>query len=335
MERKQRDQSFVLDVLRVLAMIGVLIVHFPIYSGHGISASSFGAYGVQIFFILSGYLSVYSIRNRTTKQYYLSRIKRIIPTYYVMILLAMIWGIIKGKALSINWVRYFTGLNTVIPSYEYDTWNNIYGWWTMSCFLCFYLFVPLIYRFANTTFKASIFVVLSFIAKFIWKAATVKCLQPYGFDKLDVLAGASIFGVLYQFGLGIVLFYYCEHDGKQTYEKILYHSVIIIFLSLGIVTKKYDIVACSVTCLCISSTKSINFDVDSRIKRAVSYLSKNSFYVYLTHFICFEITASIMSFYCYNSVIVYAFLSTILIIILVCLLNCVDRKVMILDKGGK
>lgn len=58
----QKDYSITLDIIRVLAMAGVLAVHFEQYFPmtewiHNICSA--GRYGVQAFFALSAYLACF------------------------------------------------------------------------------------------------------------------------------------------------------------------------------------------------------------------------------------------------------------------------------------
>ena len=88
----------------------------------------------------------------------------------------------------------------------------------MSCFIGFYIMAPLIFKFVKN-FKSSVcFLGISFVISAIWKILiSVIYGRISGLDNIDVLTGASPFGVLYQFAIGIIIFYTLEEaDSKST-----------------------------------------------------------------------------------------------------------------------
>lgn len=103
-----------LDLVRVLAAFMVLSVHIGQYIGKDFAV---GAKGVQLFFILSGYLAFASMSNKSVSKYYKSRVLRILPTYYFCIALVyfadivmaiqdgVLGEVLKGQC-SIRFLRY-------------------------------------------------------------------------------------------------------------------------------------------------------------------------------------------------------------------------------------
>lgn len=167
------NRNYSLDFLRVMACLMVLLVH----TGHkiGLSWTGFGARGVELFLILSGYLAMMSYdrmasRNQdSVKAYYLNRVKRIIPIYWLTCIViwcydAVFYFIIRDYSLSqiflgaeapcgIGFLRYFFFLQQIIPAKDYYLWNNRYALWTMSTFAVFYILVPVIYRLAKNKWR--------------------------------------------------------------------------------------------------------------------------------------------------------------------------------------
>lgn len=75
------------DILRCLAMCMVLVIHIgmqvPFPEGYNFSWIYVGGKGVQLFFVLSGYLICSSVsRTKSIKYFYKKRIVRILPGYY-------------------------------------------------------------------------------------------------------------------------------------------------------------------------------------------------------------------------------------------------------------
>lgn len=161
-----KEKNLNLNLIRLFAAWMVLSVHITQRTGMDFSV---GAYGVQLFFILSGYLAFYSFTNNnySTIEYYKNRAVRILPTYWFCLILLyfqdVFWGIFYNK-LSIQevftgqcsprFLRYFFGLQCFIPSDNWDLWNNHNALWTMSSFIAFYIFTPFLYKILNNFYTS-------------------------------------------------------------------------------------------------------------------------------------------------------------------------------------
>jgi peptidoglycan/LPS O-acetylase OafA/YrhL len=88
-----------LDIVRILATVMVLSCHICQYVGFDFSV---GAKGVQLFFVLSGYLAFASLdRHDAVIPYYKNRLKRLLPCYWFC--LAMLYGTdLLGSRNTIN-----------------------------------------------------------------------------------------------------------------------------------------------------------------------------------------------------------------------------------------
>ena len=80
-----KHKNVALDELRILAALMVLGVHTGQKVGLG-DAAAVGAQGVQLFFVLSGYLAAASLsRHPEPLPYYQRRIRRILPLYWLVL----------------------------------------------------------------------------------------------------------------------------------------------------------------------------------------------------------------------------------------------------------
>lgn len=133
-----------LDGLRCIAISLVLLEHFAGVIGSKISA---GFYGVDLFFVISGFLITQILvaqANLPFNQYYLKfsvrRILRIFPLYYFII--TLLW------LLNVEDVRSFTySLYTYTTNYRLDfqkAQSPIRHLWSLSVEEQFYLFWPFI-----------------------------------------------------------------------------------------------------------------------------------------------------------------------------------------------
>ena len=158
-----------IDIIRIFSAFMVLSVHIS-----HITALQFevGAKGVQLFFILSGYLAFVTLdKNPDTVKYYKNRFNRIVPTYYLCFLIICLSDILFGfltdtfsntligqKSLRI--FRYVFFLQCIIPSDNWHIWNNYNGLWTMSSFFVFYLAAPFLHKFLKNFYRSFSFTVI-------------------------------------------------------------------------------------------------------------------------------------------------------------------------------
>ena len=93
---EQRKHNSNLDLVRLMAVVLVFVVHlgqrFPWFG----EWSAVGAKGVLLFFVLSGYLISQSIDSSSSwKEYMKKRLVRIIPTYYMVLILIYLWDLLQ------------------------------------------------------------------------------------------------------------------------------------------------------------------------------------------------------------------------------------------------
>lgn len=156
MHQQQRKYDYLL-VLRGLCALAVVFCHYPFcfseltrIKGLDWVFDPFGYVPVLIFFLLSGYLITLGfIENRhnvTTvsgiQKYYVSRIFRIIPLYYLSIIICCViyWDRTKASPsevlLLFPFVANYKSENGII-------FNHVY--WTMPVEMLYFFFAPLIY----------------------------------------------------------------------------------------------------------------------------------------------------------------------------------------------
>jgi peptidoglycan/LPS O-acetylase OafA/YrhL len=179
-----------LDGLRGVAILLVIsfhyinnqLVHSPNKLGLIVSKlTSFGWVGVDLFFVLSGFLiGSILIRNKKSKKYfstfYLRRLVRIVPNYYFLIVVFII-------ILSIPWFagNYFLSGNNVIPTWSYFTMvHNFYMayfknfgntamsvTWSIGIEEQFYIIFPFIVYFIKDQWLPFILIAAIIMASFI------------------------------------------------------------------------------------------------------------------------------------------------------------------------
>ncbi|WP_160111389.1 acyltransferase family protein [Vibrio hangzhouensis] len=159
-----RDNNF--DLIRIVLSTIVFMYHISVLSPiDGIVFGFFsGEFAVECFFVISGYLIVYSYnKSNSLKKYSKSRIVRILPLYLIVILLTFILGLIISN-VDIKDFVYNGGLKFIIfnsifmnfmsPSlpgvFEDNVITAVNGsLWTIKIEVMFYFAVPLIFDWIN------------------------------------------------------------------------------------------------------------------------------------------------------------------------------------------
>lgn len=153
-----------IDGLRAFAVLAVLFYHF------GFSFAGGGFLGVDMFFVISGYLITSSILKQKTeyrfslRKFWIKRIRRLIPAVYLMIIIAFAWTALfkpdiiakmKGDAAAsliymTNWwfifhkVSYFNSFGSPSPL------KNL---WSLAIEEQFYIVWPIILSIGIKTLK--------------------------------------------------------------------------------------------------------------------------------------------------------------------------------------
>jgi len=221
----ERHKLHGLDHLRALAIISVLCFHYQFFGhpdwerGH---ASGFGWTGVDLFFVLSGFLIAGQLFERiangkaiSLREFFIKRFFRIIPPYFFVLILYIAFPVVREWGhLSPLW-KYFTfTLNFGQDLSKYGTFSHA---WSLCIEEQFYLLLPLVFcvfGYFKAGRRSAYLIVLLFIAGFIvrllsWKyfAAPYLSTNDFGlrwneyvyyptYNRLDgLLVGVSIAGL--------------------------------------------------------------------------------------------------------------------------------------------
>ncbi len=329
-----KKRNYGLDYLRIFAMLATVWVHISIYVGIPIDLKHYfgwGAYGVQIFFVLSGYLAIKTY-NGNMIDYYKKRALRILPSYYIgiilMIFIRKLFGGVTNDIFGLKWIRYFLGLNTILPSNGYGIWNNLYGYWTMSCFIWFYIMVPLIAKIVKNFKKAIIFYFVCFGIFIVWKIGMTMAFSLLTeIDRLDDCIGAAPFSMLYYFALGIIA-YYAVQERKHNIAIGFFLMVAV----LGLIINRNAWVWGALTGMAILIFDCIELKSKNELwNRIISAISNYSLYIYLVHLMSFDISRhvvnSINNISIYIQYILWGVISIFCIGIIVFIMNMTDKIV--------
>jgi len=212
MSEKKKYQN--IQILRIAACMGTFFVHFGQrmeLSGILRGVTDLGAYGVYMFFLISGFVAFFSLDNSkkafSAKKYLSGRLIRIVPVYYLVIAYYFVLNTIILKDVPVDtiygtkgpgWFRYLFFLNIILP-YEDAFWDNLGATWTIKIFVLFYLLVPILKKWITNSQRAFL----------VWGIMYVLGIMPIPFVNMQAI------GHLHYLLLGVLL-YFCmkERNGS-------------------------------------------------------------------------------------------------------------------------
>lgn len=221
----------IFDILRIVAALMVFSIHLFIFVP-GLPESlcdilSNGSYGVSIFFVMSGFLIFNSLeRSKSLKEYYVKRVSRILPAYYAILIVGIVfWGAVWKQMppdtyAHMGWLRYFLCLNTWFPSNDYGYWNNLWGLWTISCFAFFYLIAPFLRKVICNFNRAAVFMVAMIPATVVLAKVMQILFGMMGASEPQMLCVDNPIYSLNTFAMGICAWYAYKEGKVNTFLKI-------------------------------------------------------------------------------------------------------------------
>jgi peptidoglycan/LPS O-acetylase OafA/YrhL len=179
-----------LNGLRFIAAFSVLLAHIELLKSlHGFSnindfafyQNTNGHIGVILFFVLSGFLITYLLLKEESenkiislKNFYIRRILRIWPLYFLMVIISFIVYLISGSVFGEGgWWGYFTIFPNVSKSLGYY-YDGVVHLWSIGVEEQFYLIWPILLIVTKKFFKIRIailillFVFFSLLPHFLW-----------------------------------------------------------------------------------------------------------------------------------------------------------------------
>ena len=151
----ERIRLQLLDVARFAAALAVLGFHY-LFNGIAngkvasinhvpslVDVARYGYLGVDLFFIVSGYVILRSARGKTAQAFALSRAQRLYPAFWVAVLVtsafAAVWG---GARMGVSAPQLLANLTMAAPLFRQDWVDGVY--WTLAYELRFYAAVWLL-----------------------------------------------------------------------------------------------------------------------------------------------------------------------------------------------
>ena len=157
---KRQGQIIGLDIVRSVAALYVMLYHYGcwIWAGNALPGETLGAkdhwmgpfswpgwVGVEIFFVLSGFVIAYSAQNNTASGFAKSRIIRLYPTAWICTLITLVTvGLFEGSKYWLSSIRPL--LHTIVIAPWTTNWIDG-SFWTLAVELSFYFIIFLLLAF--------------------------------------------------------------------------------------------------------------------------------------------------------------------------------------------
>ncbi len=143
-----QKRIYELDALRGIAALMVVLFHYTITKNTEQSYFSIGCIGVDLFFIISGFVILLTIENTNNwKSFLVNRFSRLYPAYWVCVTLTTLtialayhFNLITKTEPNLT-LRYF--LNLTMFQYYFNSTEIDGSYWTLIIELLFYFFILL------------------------------------------------------------------------------------------------------------------------------------------------------------------------------------------------
>lgn len=315
--------------LRVFAMICILLCHYVPKCGNPYIAmtSQFFNIGVQIFFIISGFCFGIQGEILDSKKWYKKRVKRIYIPYELFLLLLLIIYFILERTINVkNWIACVLGVQGAVVGVT----GADHTWFITALLLC-YIITPVLSKignYLNIQNKNKLLVIVGIgmlpLGLACFPVSAISTLgSPICFYIIAYILGRSFrnsqirisiaggaFGVIcVAFGVRLLARFVC--DGTILYDRIIvgYTQYIAAFAILVLFMFLFR---------------------DVKPKRAVEFVNKVSFEVYLCHYMF--VVGPISLIHITNYFLVNVIIVTIIAFVMATVLNRTSSK--ILEKIG-
>lgn len=284
-----------IDSLRGIAVLLVILVHIYYvldntadyfdYDGIFLIVIRGGAYGVQLFFIVSAYTLMMSHYNRLdepnkTRSFFIRRFFRIAPMYYLAIIYFTLdkylqfnltdpdFSAIPVRSLLSN--VFFT--NALIPEH---TNNYVPGGWSVSVEFLFYFTLPLICQKIKSFNSALLLFLITLVVAIM--------VDPYikAHTQFPYFHEYNFFVQLPVFPLGIMAYFYLNREQHEVKPMAWIFTALLIFVFCYVSVPKNIMFSLVFVLLLIIQSK-YKFSLLSN--KLLASIGKVSFSMYLVHF---------------------------------------------------
>jgi peptidoglycan/LPS O-acetylase OafA/YrhL len=230
---------YVLDGLRLFAALAVVSFHVAGVPGssarswgknpqvflHSVwSVATYGRLGVELFFLISGFVICMSAWGKTVQQFVVSRVIRLFPAYWFSVLLiGGLMELMPGPSHRPSLYMLLTNLTMMQVPMHTTTLQGSY--WTLWVELCFYMVFLVVVRIGLTYER-----VLAFCGIWLFVSALTPTLNwpPLVMfanpDYTGLFAGGIVLFLMYRFGSDIRLWLMLAFSWLICIHQMIYHN---------------------------------------------------------------------------------------------------------------
>lgn len=268
-----------LDFIRIVAIWIIVTFHFCVLLtlNQGYANGDWGCVGTTIFFVLSGYVMRLCYKQITDiKKFYIKRFLSIYPMFWISFIIAYLIHSLQLSSFRYGgplWKLLFSiiGIDNYLSFYQIPTYAVVGEWFTFIIIILYILYPILNTLFNKRFLVTTIILVALYFSNVFANAFTVP-------DDANLITG------IFMFWIGMIIEKY-----NQELKKHLFHSIpfiiiafIIIFIKLPFFPLPWKnlLGICFFIILLIITRK---FDGRGFFAKNISFLSKVSYAIYLSH----------------------------------------------------
>ena len=223
-----------LDGFRAVSILLVLFFHYTYvyvnkYSGEELSSFSisFGGVGVNLFFMISGFVIFMTIKKKDLIGFIISRFSRLFPVYWVGVCVTTVCLITFGQWYAevelLNFLKNLTMLQYFLFGQNID---GVY--WSLRVELTFYVMLAIVYYGFNKKYFWPFILIITMGAFAInWLHSTNNISSFY----VDIFRKLSISQFLPYFTLGMTLYFF-THEFIESSNKTKYIAFLTLIASI-------------------------------------------------------------------------------------------------------
>ncbi|MFE0509107.1 acyltransferase family protein [Streptomyces sp. NPDC058964] len=173
----------VLDALRLVAALAVMSYHYMARGGgwptdvkamfpSAFPVAAYGWLGVQLFFLISGFVICMTCWDKSLRGFFVSRVVRLYPAYWFAIVATTVTvAVVPGGARPLPWSDVLTNLTMLQEALGVEHVDGVY--WTLFVELRFYLLFAVVTWWGLTYRRVLLFCCVWAAASALWAGAPV------------------------------------------------------------------------------------------------------------------------------------------------------------------
>jgi len=208
-----KDRVTEIDLLRIIAALAVVFFHYTFrgYAGGGMSImpypllapiAKYGYFGVDLFFMLSGFVILMTASNGSLTKFVASRIARLYPAFWICCTITFIATLaIGGSRYSSSLSQYLINMTMMNGFFDVPSIDGVY--WTIFIEIKFYFLVALLLLIRKID-KAQFFIIGWLVVTVLLELHPSYTLQHFLItDYSPYFIAGALFFLVYRHGLSM------------------------------------------------------------------------------------------------------------------------------------